>query len=121
MSTENLERIKEQAARLSTPEKAQLATFLTEQLQQAQQQHPTDSSSTAEESVHAVRLKRMEWLKAHRAEYGGQYVVLDGTVLIATGRNYREAREKALAAGLPYAFVTYLSKLDEVAEWGGWS
>ena len=56
-----------------------------------------------------------------REEHGGQYVALDGDQLLAVGPNYRIAREKALAAGKPNAFVTYLSKPDEVAEMGGWA
>lgn len=68
-----------------------------------------------------IRQLRMEWLKSHREEHGGQYVALDGDQLLAVGSSYRIAREKALAAGKPNAFVTYLSKPDEVAEMGGWA
>ncbi len=68
-----------------------------------------------------IRQLRMEWLKSHRKEHGGQYIALDGDQLLAVGSNYRIAREKALAAGKPNAFVTYLSKPDEVAEMGGWA
>ena len=68
-----------------------------------------------------MRQRRLEWLKAHREEYGGQYVALDGNQLLAVGPNYRVAREKAVAAGKTNAFVTYLSKPDEVAEMGGWA
>jgi hypothetical protein len=66
-----------------------------------------------------ARSRRLEWLKSHREEYGGQYVALDGDRLIAVAPNYRIAREKALAAGKPSAFVTYLPKPDEVAQMGG--
>lgn len=68
-----------------------------------------------------IRRHRLEWLKSHREEYGGQYIALDGAQLLAVGPNYRVAKEKALAAGKPKAFVTYLSKADEVAEMGGWA
>lgn len=68
-----------------------------------------------------IRLGRLEWLKAHREEYGGQYVALDGEQLVAAGANYRIAREKAREAGKSDAFVTYLPKPDEVAEMGGWT
>ncbi|PYV94116.1 MAG: hypothetical protein DMG90_00530, partial [Acidobacteria bacterium] len=68
-----------------------------------------------------IRRLRMEWLKSHREEHGGQYVALDGDQLLALGSNYRIAKEKALASGKPNAFVTYLSRLDEVAEMGGWA
>jgi hypothetical protein len=67
-----------------------------------------------------IRLWRLEWLKAHREEYGGQYVALDGERFLAFGPNYRIAREKARAVGKADAFVTYLPKPDEVAEMGGW-
>ncbi|MGI9166591.1 MAG: DUF5678 domain-containing protein [Pyrinomonadaceae bacterium] len=60
-------------------------------------------------------------MKSHREEHGGQYVALDGDRLLAVGPNYRIAREKALAAGKPNAFVAYLSKPDEIAEMGGWT
>ena len=68
-----------------------------------------------------TRQRRLEWLKSHREEYGGQYVAIDGDRLIAVGPNFRVAREKALAAGKTHAFVTYLSKPDEIAEMGGWA
>jgi hypothetical protein len=67
------------------------------------------------------RRRRMEWLKSHREEYGGQYIALDGDQLLAVGPTYRVTREKALAAGKTNAFVTYLSKADEIAEMGGWA
>ena len=67
-----------------------------------------------------IRRLRLEWLKSHREEYGGQYVALDRDQLIAVGPNYRIAKEKALAAGKPKTFVTHLPKPDERAEMGGW-
>ena len=111
--------IKEQIAALPKPLKVQLAAFLTEQLQQPETSSAVNGGKD-EAGKESLRLKRMQWLKTHREEYGGQYVALDGVSLVAVGRDYREAREKALAAGRPNAFVTYLSKPDEVAEWGGW-
>lgn len=116
MSAE-LDSLKQRIAELPVAEKAQLATFITEQLEQADLPPALSGDQDKNESV---RSERMEWLKAHRAEYGGQYVALDGVALIGVGRNYREAREKALAARKRDAFVTYLPKPDEVAEWGGW-
>lgn len=119
MSSEILERIKQQAAALTALEKAQLASFLTEQLAHNQQAQIADGGQ-GEADAETSRLKRMEWLKSNRDEHGGQYVALDGDKLVAVGQNYREAREKARAVGKPDAFVTYLTKPDEVAEWGGW-
>lgn len=69
---------------------------------------------------HDMRQRRLKWLQAHRHVYGGHYVALDGTQLVAVGPNSRVTRERAGAAGQPQAFVTYVSQPDEVAEWGGW-
>jgi hypothetical protein len=76
---------------------------------------PTDSETGDDE----IR-QRMDWLKSHREEYGGQYVALDRDQLVALGPNYRVAREKAAAAGNPNAFVDYLPKPDEIGQMGGW-
>src|SRR5262245_23374385 len=106
---------KQQAATLSGQEKSQPAHYLLQQARLDQQ--PRSNRSSMEQDM---RRERLEWLKAHRDVYGGQYVALDGTQLVAIGPNYRVARESACAAGKPQAFVTYVSKPDEVAEWGGW-
>jgi hypothetical protein len=115
MSVAIIEAIKQQAATLTAQEKLQLANYLLEQARLDQQ--TLGNKSTTED---ARRRERLEWLKAHREAYGGQYVAVDGAQLVAVGPNYRLAREGARAAGKPHAFVTYLSKPDEVAEWGGW-
>jgi hypothetical protein len=115
MSVDIIAAIKQQAATLTVQEKLQLANYLLEQASLDQQ--PCSNRSTMEQDM---RRGRLEWLKAHREIYGGQYIALDGTQLVAMGPNYRVARESACAAGKPQAFVTYVSKPDEVAEWGGW-
>ena len=114
MSAEQIENIKRQIDSLTTPEKAQLAAFLSEQLEPR-------VSGAVEPADEASRRKRMLWLKAHREQYGGQYVVLENDTLIAVGQSYRDARERALAAGKPAAFIAYLPKIDEVVESGGWA
>jgi hypothetical protein len=115
MSVDLMTALKQQVATLTAQEKLQLATYLLEQARLDQQ--PRSNRSMMEQDL---RRGRLEWLKAHRDIYGGQYVALDGTQLVAVGPNYRVARESAWAAGKPHAFVTYVSKPDEVADWGGW-
>jgi hypothetical protein len=115
-----LEQIIDEARSLSPAEKRKLRQVLDLELEQVKAQdraQPTHSGNGDDET----RERRLEWLKSHREEYGGQYVALDGDKLIAVGSNYRVAREKALAAGKTNAFVTYLSKPDEIAEMGGWA
>ncbi len=67
-----------------------------------------------------INQKRMNWLKANRAEFGGQYVVLDGDRLLGVAPTYPEGRKIAASAGVPDAFVNYLSRPDEEGFTGGW-
>ena len=123
-----LEQIIEEARRLPVEEQRRLRAALETldsngEAQPANQEpsHQKPQSLHVDNGDDEIRHLRMEWLKSHREEHGGQYVALDGDQLLAVGPNYRIAREKALAAGKPNAFVTYLSKPDEVAEMGGWA
>lgn len=119
MST-TLDEVLREARKLAPDERRELAERLLEE---------SPRSATGGGETHGqkngglsgdVRRQRLEWLKSHRAEYGGQHVALDGAALVAVGQSYREAKEKALSAGKSGAFVTYLPKPDEVAEWDGW-
>ncbi len=114
-----LEQIIDETRSLSPAEKRKLRQVLDLELEQVKAQdraQPTHSDNGDDET----RERRLEWLKSHREEYAGQYVALDYDQLIAVGPNYPIAREKALAAGKPNAFVTYLPKPDEIGEMGGW-
>lgn len=115
-----LEQIINEARSLSPAEKRKLRKVLDRDLEQTKGQdgaQPTYSPNGDDET----RQRRLAWLKSHREKYGGQYVALDGDQLLAVGPNYRIAKERALAAGKLNAFVTYLSKTDEIAEMGGWA
>ena len=115
-----LEHIINEARLLSPAEKQQLRDALELDLEQEQTQAQTLTTQNGNGDDERIRARRLEWLKAHREEYGGQYVALDRDTLLAVGSSFRAAREKAVAAGKPDAFVTYLSKPDEIAEMGGW-
>jgi hypothetical protein len=122
-----LEQIIEEARRLPVEEQRRLRAALETLDSNGEAQSASEEPSRPRPSLHdgngneQVRQRRMDWLKSHREEYGGQYVALDGDQLLAVGPNYRIAREKALAAGNSNAFVTYLAKPDEIAEMGGWA
>ena len=121
MAIELLSEIKKQAAMLSADEMRSLASFLNEEAEKK----GVSTEPSQEEVKHTPldeerRRKNLEWLKANREKYGGQYVVLDCGVLVAVGQTYKEAREKANAASKADSLITYLSKPDEVAETGGW-
>ena len=119
MST-TLEEILREARKLTPEERRELAEALLEECERPAEGAGERDNGGGRVTGSEVRRRRLEWLKTHRNEYGGQYVALDGTALVAAGRSYREAKEKALSADKPDVVVTYLPKPDEAAEWGGW-
>jgi Family of unknown function (DUF5678) len=116
MSTERLNRIKQEIAALPLPEKAQLAAFLSEQLRHAGEQ-PSEANSVATDDD--IRQRRTEWIKAHREEYAGKYAALEGDQLVGIGRTIREAREQAIAKGFNNPFLVRLTSEHETLS-AGW-
>jgi hypothetical protein len=114
-----LEQIIDEARSLSPAEKRKLRKVLDLELEQVKAKGRAQSLHR-ENGDDKTRERRLEWLKSHREEYGGQYVALAGNQLLAVGPNYRIASEKAMEAGKSDVFVTYLPKPEEVAEMGGW-
>lgn len=76
------------------------------------------SKNTDKEKI--MLQKQMKWLKENQVKYGGQYVVLDGDKLLGTAKTFKEGHLIAKESNLPNAFVTYLSKPDEIGYLGGW-
>ena len=77
-----LEQIIDEARALSPAEKRKLRQVLDRELEQVKEREriqPAHSDNGDEQ----MRQRRMEWLKSHREEYGGQYVALDGDQLLA--------------------------------------
>src|SRR5262249_50826744 len=84
LSSEQLDLLKEQLAPLSPQEKLELARFLTEQvkLDQSTIQSGVQADQT---DADVKRAQHMAWLIAHREEYAGRYVALDGDRLVGAG------------------------------------
>ena len=57
--------------------------------------------------------KEREWLKAHRHEYVGKWVVLDGDRLVGAGEDPRPIVEQARAEGVTLPFVEFIRDLSE--------
>ncbi len=114
MSVEQLSNLKQQIAALPFSEKEQLAAFLSEQLAQAD-----ESLSTNDITDDEIRQRRLEWIKAHREEYAGQYVALQGDSLVGVGSTIKEAHEQAKAKGFPNPFLVRLDSENEILS-AGW-
>ncbi len=61
---------------------------------------------------------QMYWLKKHRDEYAGQYVALDGDVLVGHGATIREAHEQAKQNGVNDPFLTRIFSEETVLSGG---
>lgn len=114
MSVE-LESLKQQITALPLQEKTELAAFLTEELRQLATPPPTANVGDDD----GIRQRRVAWIKAHREEYAGQYVALDGDVLIAAGRTIREAHEQARARGIDHPYLVRITSEHETLS-AGW-
>ena len=91
MSVEVLDSIKKQASILTRQEKFALANFL---LEQTKQDNEKDANA-----------RQLEWLKENRDKYAGQYIALDGDVLVANGATIQEVRQKAKEKGAKKPFI----------------
>ena len=60
----------------------------------------------------------MTWIKAHRAEYAGQWVCLDGDQLISHGSEAKKVYAEADAKNISSPFVEYIEK--DNLPFGGW-
>ena len=121
MSNEQLIALKEQLASLTPQEKLELARFLTEQAESTpfRKTPDTDASRRVDNNAALKRVQHLEWLKAHREEYAGKYVALDGDRLVGSGVTIREAHEQARQGGFENAFLVHVSSINE-APFGGW-
>ena len=119
MSDEQLNLLKEQLTPLSPEEKRELAHFLLEQAKADQAVEGLSGEIADWKAMSATRAQHMAWLKAHREEYAGQYVALDGERLVGSGSTIREAREQARRQGIEHPFLTHISSANE-APFGGW-
>ncbi len=63
--------------------------------------------------------KSREWLKAHRHEYIGKWIVLDGDRLIGAGDDPRPIVAQARTEGVQVPFVKYIRDTSEPFM-GGW-
>ena len=55
----------------------------------------------------------LRWMSAHKAEYAGQWVALDGERLIAAGETEREVANAAKADGAYLPLIVYIPHPEE--------
>jgi len=106
------------AARTLPPEdRNRLRVWLEAQERQEAEPHNHQEAvrQDSEKFQHA-----MEWIQAHRDEYLGQWVVLEGDRLISHGSDARQVYEEARAAGIEAPFLERVTAEEKQPYWAGW-
>ena len=114
-----LEQIIDEARALSYAEKRKLRQVLDAELEKQEPHYHIGPGPSNNGDDDSTRARRLEWLKAHREEYAGQYVALAGDVLVGHGRTIREAHEQAKQKGVEDPFLVRLTSEREVL-FAGW-
>jgi len=137
MASETIERVMNQVAALTSPltlgEKLAVAAFLIDQAKQdvaakSDDETPTNGASQ-ETELESKKIKddipdryfrrEYEWLRQHRHEYRGQYVLLKGDRLVSHGPDVRKALAEARQAGVKHPLIVRIEAEDE-PPFGGW-
>jgi predicted Zn-dependent protease len=107
-----LEQIINEARALPPVEQAKLRQALDRELEQpAPDQSATPGYRTNEQE--------RAWVEAHRDEYLGQWVALDGDHLIAHGTDGKRVYDEARAQGITAPYLVHVTPKVE-AYVGGW-
>ncbi len=107
-----LEQIIEEARALTPAEKDKLRQALERELEQ---QAPSQSAKPG----YPTNEQERAWVEAHRDEYLGQWVALDGDQLLAHGTDAKKVYEAARAQGVE---IPYIDRVEPKVEafMGGW-
>ena len=65
------------------------------------------------------RSREMDWIEAHRSEYAGRWVALDGDCLIAHGNDPLTFKEEVRLKGIERPFIVHIQD-DATPQMGGW-
>ena len=69
--------------------------------------------------ANSLRDRELQWLAAHRHEYPGLWLALDGYALVASSQSLAEVLRQARHKGSPNPLVAWSDEIAE-APFGGW-
>lgn len=119
MATELFNDLVRRASELTPQEKRRLARVLSQEAGISETAFVEAGIPLNAAGLHSQkREQHMAWLKAHREEYSGRYVALDGDQLMGDGRTIREATERAKDNGCESPFLVYVLSSEVVADGG---
>lgn len=111
--TPNLEKVIESIRRLAPVEQDQILHWLEEE------RKPRPAAENWDERVDKFH-RAMRWIDAHRTEFSGKWVCLDGDVLVSSGDDAKEVYREAKAKGIVIPFIEQVSAEESGPYWGGW-
>lgn len=107
-----LEQIIDEVRSLTPAEKQKLRQALDRELEEPA---PPQSSKPG----YSTNEQERAWVEAHRDEYLGQWVALDGDFLIAHGTDARSVYDEARSRGITSPYLVHVAPKVE-AYVGGW-
>lgn len=110
---------RQQADNQSLPENANTDHIITAEMSETSEQRQLQRFKLTQLRDNEERFnKSLEWVRVHREEYDGQWVVLEGDELIAHGSDGKQVYEEARAKGIETPFLKRV-KAKELP-FGGW-
>jgi Family of unknown function (DUF5678) len=115
MAEITVETILEYIGRLSASDRAKLFAMLTTEALK-----PANGTTAGQKKSKPLPIPvpdpepSRRWIAAHRAEYAGQWVALDGDRLIASGDTEAEVADAAEVDGAYLPLIGYISHPDEL-------
>ncbi len=62
----------------------------------------------------------LQWIDEHRQQYLGQWVCLDGHILISHGNDAKAVYREAKAKHIKIPFIEQVREKETAPYWGGW-
>ena len=113
----SLEQVIETAKLLPPEDRRSLQEWLAQQ-EQRDEEEQQKAARLQQELEQYQRAK--QWIAAHRAEYLGQWVALEGDQLISAGTSATEVDAAARAAGIKVPFVIRIVAEEPKFYYSGW-
>jgi Family of unknown function (DUF5678) len=116
-SRPSVQTLLQEASMLSQPDQFELITLLIQKMDAPTPAQAESRPTSIKQTV--SRDREMQWLAENRNKYVGQWVVVEGDRLIASGSNSREVFQAAKQAGIEVPFLVQVEPEDQLP-FGGW-
>jgi hypothetical protein len=116
-SRPSVQTLLQEASRLSRPDQLELIALLIKKVDAPTPAQVKRRPTSIRQPV--SRDREMRWLAENRDKYAGQWVIVEGDRLIASGPNSQEVFQAAKQAGIEVPFLVQVEPEDQLP-FGGW-